>query len=93
MPIIICLKIGTSVVAAVDSSMGLRTIRHRDCEVLLSVEGARRRCPACETYRKALHSMVSQRVRVEHLVDRTAPDSHVNYRWAAGSQTLRRMPG
>ena len=91
MPTIICLKIGTSVVAAVDSSMGLRTIRHRDCEVLLSVEGARRRCPACDTYRKALHSMVSQRVRVEHSVDRTAPDSHVNYRWLSDTEKDARM--
>ena len=67
------------------------TIRHTNCEVLLSEE-RRGRCPACETYRRALHSMVSQqRERAARFVDRTAPNSHVNYRWLLSHEKDIRM--
>ena len=46
-------------VAAVDTQFN-STIRHVQCEILISDEGRCQRCVICEKYRKSLHSMVCE---------------------------------
>lgn len=58
----------------------MTTIRHTECSLL--IESACSRCIKCSSYRKTLQTFQSQLVhQSSQTADKTAPDSHVNYRY------------
>ena len=69
------------------------TIRHTDCAVLLSPALAATRCSHCESHRHTLRSLASQMEKNEHreTTDKTAPDSHVNYRYLRTPEKAHRL--
>lgn len=73
------LYVGTDTVAKVEASFsaGEETIRHNDCELLLS-PGVENRCNRCEAHRKSLLVMVK---RLDRPSTSTSPTSHANYRY------------
>ena len=54
--------------------MGMTTVRHIECELLIKQEQTR--CLVCVQHRKSLSVLATW-----HMPDRTAPNSHVNYRY------------
>ena len=71
-------------IATVDAS----TIRHKKCSFLIA-EG-NKRCDVCKHYRKTLTSMLARKENTT-TTDRTAPDSHVNYRYLTSPEKKERM--
>lgn len=72
---------GMKEVAREESILSLKpTVRHTSCAVLLLPSSKCVRCLNCESHRHTLHSQV-YRMENSEIVDRTAPDSHVNYRF------------
>ena len=65
------------------------TIRHTDCAVLLLSTSTSKRCNRCESYRHTLRSLTYQMGRQGG--DKTAPDSHVNYRHLSTPEKERRL--
>lgn len=59
------------------------TVRHKDCELLLSSAGKTGdRCQACTQYRSNLRSLASKSsTRDKSLNQMSDPSSHVNYRY------------
>ena len=78
---------GTRIVAYHDTRSFLEpTIRHSDCEMILSSKGVDR-CQKCTDYRSTLHALASRECR------RTKPDrtSHTNYRYLSTPEKLDRL--
>ena len=78
---------GTRIVAYHDTrSFSEPTIRHSDCEMILSSKGVDR-CQKCTDYRSTLHALASRECR------RTKPDrtSHTNYRYLSTPEKLDRL--
>ena len=65
------------------------TIRHTDCAVLLLPTTTLKRCHFCETHRHTLRSLTYQ-IRRQG-TDKTAPDSHVNYRHLSTPEKVHRL--
>lgn len=65
------------------------TIRHTDCAVLLPTTKSLKRCCFCESHRHTLRSLTYQ-MRNES-ADKTAPDSHVNYRHLSTPEKVHRL--
>lgn len=68
--------------------IGKPTIRHTACPVLIE-EG--KRCSSCKEYRKSLHAMTSRYMTTQLNENRTAADSHVNYRYLTSSEKNERL--
>ena len=84
------LSIGTRIVAEDTTSLGVSTIRHVECDML--VESTQARCSQCTNYRKQLHAYLSrQENAASAMIDRTAPDSHVNYRYLTTQEKHDRL--
>ena len=64
------------------------TIRHSDCELLINKSLTR--CPKCSTHRKLLHALLSRQQK-GFSTDKTAPDSHVNYRFLTTPEKVDRL--
>ena len=80
---------GIHVVAAEEVTLsGHPTIRHEKCEVL--IDSSLTRCPKCEAHRKGLHSLLS-RIENGSNTDRSAPNSHVNYRFLSTPEKIDRL--
>lgn len=73
-----------AVIATVDGS----TIRHIKCDYLIS-QGGGKRCDVCKHYRKTLTSMLAR--KENSTTDRTAPNSHVNYRYLSSPEKVKRI--
>ena len=76
-------------VAAEDEKFS--TIRHATCEHFLSGDEGTERCGGCSNHRKALHSMLSRQKAEKSTDSRTAPSSHVNYRFLSSSEKDQRL--
>ena len=69
--------------------LGTATIRHKDCELV--VEGDTR-CKACKHHRSTLHAIYSRIEKNEAgKENRTAPTSHVNYRYLSSPEKSERL--
>lgn len=81
---------GTLPVAHIDRRLAdSPTIRHKDCEVLVAEREMR--CPACTGYRPSLRAISSRDLRAVEADQRTAPDSHTNYRYLSTPEKDRRL--
>lgn len=85
MPVII----GTQVIATVDAHGS--TIRHSKCisHLIAAVDDGRKRCEACEHYRRTLHSMLA--CKENCTTDKTAPNSHVNHRYLSSPEKVDKI--
>lgn len=82
--------IGTKKIANQEEALLRRaTIRHTDCAVLLPPASKTTRCSHCESHRHTLRSLVYQTGR--QAADKTAPDSHVNYRFLSTPEKTDRL--
>ena len=63
------------------------TIRHKHCDILVSKSDTR--CSACSQYRGSLRAICSRHSNRKE--DRTAPDSHTNYRYLSTPEKGRRL--
>ena len=69
--------------------LGTATIRHKDCELV--VEGDTR-CKACKHHRSTLHAIYSRIEKNEAgKENRTAPTSHVYYRYLSSPEKSERL--
>ncbi len=84
------LPIGTSVTASLDSKTEPPTIRHAKCAQLLAEDCETKRCSSCVSYRKTLHAMLSRHDKSSS-ASKTAPDSHVNYRYLSTPEKVERL--
>ena len=82
--------IGTTATATVESAiLGYETVRHAQCELLISAEETTQRCNKCSTYRNTLYSMISRAKYSAN--DCTKPSSHTNYRFMSKSELSERL--
>ena len=70
--------------------LGYPTIRHIKCSIFLTSSNCKRRCLNCEKHRKTLQALASKQLKHQH-VDKTAPESHVNYRFLSPSEKTDRL--
>ena len=75
--------LGELVVATVESDvLGLDTIRHVDCDLVLPLSNSCERCSTCSTHRSTLRAMLSKQHHTSgSSSDRAAPESSVNFRY------------
>lgn len=65
------------------------TIRHSKCAYLIAAADGRKRCEACEHYRRTLHSMLARKENCT--TDKTAPNSRVNYRYLSSPEKVDKI--
>ena len=82
--------VGANIVAYCDN-LPFTTIRHSDCQVLLSKDWDSDCCPACSGYQSCLRAMASREERKRPLDDRTNPSSHTRYDFLSSSEMKERM--
>ena len=85
--------LGSSHIAYVDSKFQpFTTIRHNECELLLSGSVTAKSCSKCEAYRKTLHAMASRYHKQQKACDdKTSPRSHTNYRFLSPVEKAQRL--
>ena len=85
------LILGTKEVAKEETTLLRKpTVRHICCAVLLPATSKTIRCTNCEGHRHTLRSL-SCRVETPSAVEKTAPDSHVNYRFLSTPEKTVRL--
>ena len=85
------LVLGTKEVAKEETTLLRKpTVRHICCAVLLPATSKTIRCTNCEAHRHTLRSL-SCRVETPSAVEKTAPDSHVNYRFLSTPEKTVRL--
>ena len=57
------------------------TIRHADCDILLSPDNNTEWCSSCGAHRNSLRAMLSKQQHAHGGSDRSAPESSVNFRY------------
>ena len=70
------------------------TVRHACYAVLLRQSAAMTRCSSCKSHRHTLRSLACRIDKLEcslSAVDRSAPDSHVNYRFLRTPEKIDRL--
>ena len=77
---------GTQVTASMDTKIH-PTICHSKCAVILAEGSGSKRCCECQKYHKTLHSMLSRQQKACSS-SKTAPSSHVNYRYLTTSERM-----
>ena len=85
--------LGSSHIAYSDSKFQpFTTIRHNECELLLSESATAKSCSKCEAYRKTLHAMASCYHKQQKVCDnKTSPQSHTNYRFCSPVDKAQRL--
>lgn len=85
--------LGSSHIAYSDSKFQpFTTIRHNECELLLSESATAKSCSKCEAYRKTLHAMASRYHKQQKACDdKTSPRSHTNYRFLSPVEKAQRL--
>ena len=79
--------IGKKLAIEESDTLGFSTIRHVECEKILSPID---RCLNCDKYRKTLRTQLS-RASHEKRSDRSNPSSHVNYRHLSSPEKNERL--
>ena len=79
------ITLGSEIAKQEDTFLQHPTIRHKNCPILLPT--AATRCWHCSDYRHTLRSLSSK----HSTADKTAPDSHVNYRFLSSAEKLDRL--
>ena len=83
---------GERVIAYCDKKLlPFPTLRHSECEVLLSAVIEGERCIKCSDYRSSLRSMLSREKKKQPFECRTHPSSHVSYKTLSSPEKLERM--
>ena len=70
------------------------TVRHACCAILLRQSAAMTRCSSCESHRHTLRSLACRMDKLEcslSAVNKSAPDSHVNYRFLRTPEKTDRL--
>ena len=84
--------LGTREVAKEESILLRKpTIRHACCAILLPPSSTCTRCLSCNSYRHILRSLAYRMEKTDRAVDRSAPQSHVNYRFLNTPDRLERL--
>lgn len=65
------------------------TVRHKDCHLLVSPNSISLRCASCAQHRRSLQ--VQAKRMLDTNSDRTAPSSHVNYRYLSRPELIDRL--
>ena len=66
--------------AVQESSLDFTTIRHSDCQLMLSASCSSARCGPCMSYRNTLRAMHSRSINSSNK-ENSDPSSHANYRY------------
>ena len=75
--------------AEVSMLLGISTIRHPECDLL--IECSQTRCSQCTKFRKKLQTYLSRQGSTASMTDSTAPDSHVNFRYLSSPEKVQRL--
>ena len=72
------------------TTLSFATIRHSQCELLLSVDESADHCHQCTRYRSTLRAIESRK-RKQDITHRTELSSHVNLRYLSSAEKDERI--